>query len=122
MSDAYVLEDEERRLRGLCDGQQHLLAYGPTSETEDGVYYITLREWPHPDVEDAHVLAIRYAYLTRGAGSDGWVDGGAAGVNMRVEGDVAEFVASLAQMVASARPRIGTDARPSREDLRPTEE
>lgn len=119
MTDA-VLENESGRLLGLCDPEQNLLGFAPTSETDDGVYYLTVREWPHPDVDGAHIVSIRYAYLTRGSGTDGWVDGG--GVELRVEGDPQEFVGDLARLMAACKPRVGGEKRPVRDDLRPTEE
>ena len=65
--------------------------------TDSGYYYLVLRSWPHPDIDDAHTVSIRYAYLTKGSGSDGWTENG---VNMRAE-NLVWFMDVLAAMFES---------------------
>lgn len=100
----------KQRLLELTGADADLLGFLRASNTDQGAYYLTLRAWPHPDVDGATTLSIRYAYLTAGSGSDGWTD---QGMNIRIEGDPEEFVGLLAQMVAAARPRLSnSDAEP----------
>lgn len=112
MSDPLV--GVETRLTQLTGEDADLLGYFKADATEDGVYYVTLRAWPHPSADDATTLSMRYAYLTRGQGSDGWVggDSDAAGVNFRVEGDPGVFLQTLAQMCAGSIPRLDADTDP----------
>lgn len=108
MSDPLVGVDA--RLEQLTGPDADLLGYFKADDTDQGVYYLTLRSWPHPDVDGATILALRYAYLTRGDGSDGWTE---SGVNMRVSGDPVAFLQALSQMAAAAIPRQGNpDADP----------
>lgn len=94
----------EKRIRGLADDDddERVLGYVRTSDTDDGVYYIVCRSKPHPDAADAHILSMRYAYLTRGSGNDGWLENG---INMRVEGDPAAFLGQLAEFAAACVAR-----------------
>lgn len=105
----------EQRLQSLANDGEAILGYAPTSETEEGVYFLVLRHYPHPDVPDASILSIRYAYLTRGEGSDGWIENG---VNLRIEGDPEEFLGDLAQLVAAGVPRLDGKHDPRAVDLR----
>ena len=95
----------ETRLGQLCDDGQHLLDHQAMGETDEGVYYLVSRVWQHPDVDGAQTLSIRYAYLTRGDGSDGWVDNG---INVRVDpgDDPADVAQQLAQMMATSAAKI----------------
>lgn len=106
------------RLEQLANAGEDVLAYAPTSETSEGVYFLVLREWDHPDADDATVASLRYAYLTRGDGSDGWLENG---INMRVEGaDTRRFLKNLARLMYGA---VDDDQDgPTRKDLRPPEE
>jgi len=99
-----------KRLEQLTGADADLLGYTLADTTDEGFYYLTLRAWPHPDVDDASTLSLRYAYLTAGDGGDGWVD---EGMNMRVEGDPSTFLQALAQMFASGIPRLGGGRNPS---------
>jgi len=109
----------EQRLQQLANPGETLLSYAPTSTTDQGVYFLVLRHYPHPDADEASVLNLRYAYLTRGNGGDGWLDNG---INMRIEGDPAEFLADLARLVAASKPRLDGDLQPATNDLTPTAE
>lgn len=116
----------ESRLKQLANPGETITAYAPCSETDEGVYFLVARHYPHPDLDDGSILNLRYAYLTRGGGSDGWVGGndstGAAGINMRIEGDPAEFLQGLAQLFAGSIPRLDGDRQPATDDLRPAGE
>lgn len=103
----------EKRLAELTGPDADLLGYTLADTTDEGYYYLTLRAWPHPDVDDAWTLSLRYAYLTAGDGSDGWTD---EGMNMRVSGDPATFLQTLSQMAASGIPRLGGGKDPSAHD------
>jgi|AntRauMinimDraft_3_1070383.scaffolds.fasta_scaffold01995_2 hypothetical protein len=118
MSDAGLI-GVDQRIGQLCKDHETLLSYAPAGETDQGVYFVTLRAWDHPTADDAGILSIRYAYLTRGKGGDGWVkDQGASGINMRVEGDPAPFLQGLAQLCAASIPRLGGGKEPATADLR----
>jgi hypothetical protein len=99
----------EKRLRELCNDGETLHRAVHINDTDQGAYYIVVRVWDHPEVEDGQVLSERYAYLTKGSGSDGWVDNG---VNRRVPPgvDVADMCELLAQGYAktAAQERAGT--------------
>lgn len=97
----------ETRLEQLCEDNQTLRGQVAINYTDDGAYYLVVREKPHPDIPGAHVLSERYAYLTRGDGNDGWLTNG---INRRVTGDLAEFSQQLAQLYA------GVAARQRKED------
>lgn len=98
----------ERRIRQLCGDDVTLHGFVKADETEEGYYYVVVRSWDHPDADDAETLSERYAYLTKGGGSDGWVD---EGVNRRdrtggvLAGDLAQLYAQVA-----ANQRGGRDA------------
>jgi len=102
-----------KRLEQLTGPDADLLGVTKASETDEGHYYLALRAWPHPDVDDAWTLSLRYAYLTAGGGSDGWTD---QGMNMRVEQDPETFLQTVSQMFASGIPRFGGDRNPSMND------
>lgn len=125
MSDVAGLIGVKARLVELLGAGETLLGFAPTSETDEGVYFLVLRSWDHPEVDGATILSMRYAYLTRGDGGDGWVGGedssGAAGINVRIEGDPEEFLGGLAQLVAAAKPRLGGGKQPATKDLRPAD-
>jgi hypothetical protein len=99
----------EKRLQQLCEGEEQLLACLGTDETDQGVYALTLRAWPHPEVDGATTVSLRYAYLTKGDGGDGWVgsDDDAAGINMRVPAgvDVYEFFQTMSAFFAASGAR-----------------
>ena len=103
MSSGDGLVGVDKRLSQLTNPDQVLLGYARASETEEGVYYIVLRTWPHPDVEDAWTVAVRYAYLTKGNGSDGWTQ---SGVNLRCEGDPETFLRTLAKLFLGGSQRV----------------
>ena len=103
MSDHAV--GELKRLEQLTGPDADLLGVTKASETPEGYYYLALRAWPHPDLDDAWTLSLRYAYLTKGDGSDGWTD---QGMNMRVEHDPKTFLQTVSQMFASSIPRFGS--------------
>jgi len=85
------------------DDDATLLAAAQADETEQGYYYLTLRVWQRDD-PTLSTIALRYAYLTKGDGGDGWIDD--AGVNMRVDTDeVDTFLQLLARMFASGMNR-----------------
>ena len=103
-----------KRLEQLTGPDADLLGVSKASETDEGYYYLALRTWPHPDVDDAWTLSLRYAYLTKGDGSDGWTD---QGMNMRVEGDRETFLQALSRMFAGGIPRLGSSrVNPSMSD------
>jgi len=104
----------QKRLEQLTRPGVDLLGYLLADVTEEGYYYLTLRAWPHPDVDDAWTISLRYAYLTAGDGSDGWVD---EGMNMRVSGNPATFLQALSQMCASGIARWGGENDPSVHDV-----
>lgn len=112
MSDAPA--DVERRVRELMDVGERLRGALVVDETSEGYYVLTIRDWPHPDVDDADVLAERYAYLTKdpASGSDGWVTSGdAVAVNRRDSGPAGQLAGELATVYAqvAAAQRGGTD-------------
>lgn len=116
MSDAGLI-GVEQRIAQLANAGEDVLGYAPTSETSEGVYFLVLREWDHPDADDARVVSLRYAYLTRGDGSDGWIENG---INMRVEGDPEQFILNLARLIYQTQD--DNETRPVSRDLRPPEE
>lgn len=87
------------RIERLCGPDERLLGFARADTTDEGTYFLTVRAWPHPDAEGHWTVSLRYAYLTKGDGSDGWVGGEdsskAAGINMRVEGDPRGFMNGL---------------------------
>lgn len=90
-----------RRLENLCDDNETLHGWyiPPGADTDDGTYCVTVRSWPHPDLDDGFMISIRYAYLTAGDGSDGWSKfGGAKGINMRTKTHPTEFIRRMAQL------------------------
>jgi len=100
----------EARLGQLTGDDAELLGYLQCDETSQGWYYLALRTWEHPDDPDAWTLSLRYAYLTKGDGSDGWTE---EGMNMRVNGPRDPFLQALAQMCAGSIPRLDQpDAEP----------
>lgn len=101
MSDDLIGVD--KRLAQLTGPDERLLGYAFASETEEGAYYVTLRTWPHPDIEDAWTFAFRYAYLTKGGGGDGWTE---SGVNLRCEHDPETFLRTLAKLFLGASERV----------------
>jgi hypothetical protein len=102
---------ETARLERLTTEDEALHGYVHMDETDDGHYYLVVREKPHPDAEGQRILSERYAYLTKNPseGSDGWIDNG---INRR-DADPAELAADLAQMYAqmAARLRNGSTDR-----------
>jgi len=96
------MRNVEARIRRLTNDGETLHGYTKVSETDEGAYYVVVREWPHPDVDDAQILSERYAYLTHGDGSDGWVENG---INRRDTFESGELARSLAQMYASIAAR-----------------
>lgn len=102
-----------KRLGQLTGPDASLLGVTKASETDEGYYYLALRTWPHPDVDDAWTLSLRYAYLTKGEGSDGWTD---EGMNMRVEQDPEAFLQTLSRMFASGIARFDPSKDPSVHD------
>jgi hypothetical protein len=102
-----------RRLDHLTGPDAVLMDAMKSDETDEGHYYLALRAWPHPDVEDAWTLSLRYAYLTKGDGSDGWTD---EGMNMRVNGDPLVFLQTLAKMFAGSTQRFDGDHDPMLHD------
>lgn len=99
-----------KRLQHLTGDDAELLGYTLCDDTNAGYYLLTLRTWPHPDDEDAWTLSLRYAYLTKGDGSDGWVE---EGMNMKVSHGRKKFLQAVAQMFAAGIPRLDGDADPS---------
>ena len=104
------------RIHQLANAGETVLSFAPTSVTDEGVYFLVLRHYPHPDHDDASVLNLRYAYLTKGEGNDGWLDNG---VNMRVEGDPGAFLEGLARLFAASKPRLDGDSDPATNNLTP---
>lgn len=93
----------EARLQQLTGDDAALLGYCLTDETSKGYYYTTLRMWPHPDAEDSWTFSVRYAYLTKGDGGDGWTD---EGMNMRVSHGRKRFLQAMSRMFAGGIPRL----------------
>lgn len=123
----------ETRLGQLCNDDETLLGYSVADETQQGYYVLVTRSWPHRELDDAAILSLRYAYMTKGDGGDGWVGGddssGAAGINMQVPpgADPAEFARGLATMWAGSAARLDRDdggrtADPFANDMRELEE
>lgn len=106
-------DDAAESVAELTEPSERLLGVMKAGETDDGHYYLVLRTWPHPDVDGAWTLALRYAYLTKGDGSDGWTE---KGVNMRVEGSVTRFLQSLSRMFAGSIPRLDGEGEPTMHD------
>lgn len=106
----------EARIRQLCGPGEQFLGKVLTDTTDDGAFFLVHRCWEHPEVDGAHVISERYAYLTRGDGSDGWVNRqDAAGINRRVPPgvDPSEFLRRLGQSQVEASVRVGTDRDPA---------
>jgi hypothetical protein len=101
----------ERRLRNLCDDHEHLINFAFNGATDDGAYYLTLRTWGHPNVDDAAMISLRFAYLTFGDGRDGWYNG-AAGINIRVpEGrDPVDHLWAIAQFIGQGSKLLDAGA------------
>jgi len=93
-----------KRMAQLTGDDETLLACHKTDETDQGHYYLVLRAWTHPDVEDAYTVSLRYAYLTDGSGSDGWTD---QGVNMRCY-SVRRFLRAMSEMFDAADGAVGS--------------
>ena len=120
MSNSLNLVGVKQRLEQLANAGETLLGYAPVSDTNEGVYFVTLRHYPHPDDDGVSVLNCRYAYLTKGEGSDGWLDNG---INLRCEGDPNRMLAGLARLFYDAGDVLeGDDDDPVGLDLRPREE
>lgn len=114
MSDAAEQAKAVSRVRAMMDDHETLLGVLHASSTSEGDYWLALREWPHPNEDGMRTISLRYAYLTSGDGSDGWIGGdsdtGAAGINIRVEGDdSAPALQSLAGMMASGAAKLDAD-------------
>lgn len=97
----------ERRVRGLMDDGERLLGVLVTDETDQGWYAIVVRDWEHPNAPECGTLSERYAYLTKGDGNDGWVDGsgdsGASAINRRDRHDRdGRLAGALAKLYAHA--------------------
>lgn len=103
----------EKRMAELTDPSERLLGVTKASETDEGHYYLVLRTWPHPDVDGAWTLSLRYAYLTKGNGGDGWTE---QGMNMRVEDSMVKFLQCLSQMFTQAVGRLDGEADPTMHD------
>lgn len=108
-----------RRIRELANDGETVLGHARMSETDEGEYHLVLREYQHPEHDGLRVVNVRYAYLTAGDGSDGWLDNG---VNIRVEEDSADTLQALAQLFASGIPRLGGGQDPAYTDLLADEE
>lgn len=99
----------ERRVRGLMDDHERLLAILVVDETDEGWYAIVVRDWDHPsDDVDARILSERYAYLTKGDGNDGWLNSGKGdggnGINRRDPFDQdGRLAGALAKVYSDAR-------------------
>jgi hypothetical protein len=105
-----MLADDRRRIEALTDARSQLLGVAFSGATDEGRYYLCLRSWDHPFVDDASIISLWYAYLsTTDDGSDGWTDDG---VQMRCTADRAHFLQTLGQMFAGGIPRLdaGNDA------------
>lgn len=115
-----------QRIEELANPGEDVLSYARMDTTDQGEYFLVVREYEHPENDSLRILNLRYAYLTKGSGGDGWVgkDSGAAGINIRVpEGaDSAEMLQGLAQMFASSIPRLGGGKDPATVDLTPDSE
>lgn len=98
----------ETRLEQLTGPDAYLLGATLWDSTDEGYYYNTLRIWPHPDVDGAWTLSQRFAYLTKGDGSDGWTE---EGMNMRISGEPVAYLQALAEMFAAAIPRVQNRGR-----------
>mgnify|MGYP006275864381 CR=1 FL=1 len=83
-----------RRIRDMTEDHETLHDAEFINSTDDGHYYVVLRTWPHPDIDDAYTVSLRYAYLTKGSGSDGWMENG---INMRAA-KLIEFCQAVASM------------------------
>jgi hypothetical protein len=106
----------EQRLNSLANSGEDVIGYAPVSETDEGVYLLVLRLYPHPETDGIDVLNFRYAYLTRGDGSDGWLENG---VNIRCEGDPARLLVGLAHLFNDAGNNL--DGEVVAKDVRPRE-
>ncbi|AFD02313.1 putative protein 32 [Haloarcula hispanica icosahedral virus 2] len=92
------------QLTADSEDDARLLGAAQADETSEGYYYLTLRQWQRDD-PTLSTLSLRYAYLTKGDGGDGWLD---SGVNMRVDTDsVSDLLGLLAQMFAAGQARQG---------------
>jgi len=97
----------KRRVRGLMNDTERLLAVMVVDETDEGHYAIVVRDWNHPTADGAEILSERYAYLTKGDGNDGWVssgDGeGGNGINRRDSLDHGRLAGALAKVYVHAQ-------------------
>lgn len=111
------MRNVEERLRDLLRDGETLHGYTKTGESDEGAFFAVVREWDHPDLDDAEILSERYAFLTMTGGSDGWIDNG---VNRRDTFEDGELARSLAQMYAGIAARQGAenpDDEPLTDDL-----
>jgi hypothetical protein len=118
MSNPLGLVGTEQRLDSLANAGEDVVGYAPVSETSEGVYLLTIRLYGHPEDEGVDVLNFRYAYLTRGDGSDGWLENG---VNIRCEGDPARLLVGLGRLFGGAGKNLNSPS-PVKKDVRPLEE
>jgi hypothetical protein len=117
MSNPLGLVGVTQRLNSLKNPGENVVGYAPVSETDEGVYLLVLRLYPHPDHDGVDVINFRYAYLTRGDGSDGWLENG---VNIRCEGDPARLLVGLGRLFDEAGKNL--DGEPVAKDVRPRTE
>lgn len=106
----------DARLDQLADDHEQVLSKSWCDETDEGHYFIVFRCWEHPDVDGAHVISTRYAYLTKGGGGDAWVDWfDAAGINCRVPPGVRPetFLETLADAATQAAGVFDTGRSPA---------
>jgi hypothetical protein len=118
MSNPVELVGITQRLDSLANAGEDVVGYAPVSETDEGVYLLTLRLYGHPEDDDVDVINFRYAYLTRGDGSDGWLENG---INIRCEGDPARLLVGLAHLFNDAGNALD-DGEVVAKDVRPREE
>lgn len=93
----------EKRLEQLTGPDATLHAKEQADETDEGYYYLTVRTWPHPDVDDAWTVSFRYAYLTKGDGGDGWTE---TGMNMRAS-ELVAFAELLSELFGDFAEDVG---------------
>jgi hypothetical protein len=115
MSNPVELVGITQRLNSLKNPGEDVVGYAPVSETSEGFYLLVLRLYPHPEDEGVDVLNFRYAYLTRGDGSDGWLENG---VNIRCEGDPARLLVGLGRLFDETGRNLH-DGEMVKKDVRP---
>lgn len=96
-SPKYRDPDDIGRIMSIIEPHENFEDYHYTNSTDAGHYYVVLRTWEHPKIDDATTVSLRYCYLDKGGDSAAWTD---MGMNMRAV-DLVAFLDGLAAIFGS---------------------